>query len=184
MWTNPIINTIKRLERKWRRKYYEYKVKKQVSSMGTGIYVGGNTILTDNTKLGDNTHFNGMTVWGLGQVEIGDNFRSGPGCDIRTMTHKYNGETLPYDTTWVVEDVVVEDNVWFGEDVTVLPGNVIKEGAIIQAESVVVNDIPKCAIAGGHPAKVFKYREEEQYERLKNEGRFINSWNDISYEYQ
>lgn len=46
----------------------------------------------------------------------------------------------------------------------VLGGVIIREGAIIQAAgSVVVDDIPKCAIAGGHPAKVFKYRDREHY---------------------
>jgi len=48
----------------------------------------------------------------------------------------------------------------------------IGEGAIIQAGSVVVNDIPKYTIAGGHPAKVFKYRDAAHYERLKEEGKF------------
>jgi acetyltransferase-like isoleucine patch superfamily enzyme len=49
---------------------------------------------------------------------------------------------------------------------------VIEEGAIIQAGSVVVNDIPYCAIAGGSPAKVFKYRNIDHYELLKSQGKF------------
>ena len=51
-------------------------------------------------------------------------------------------------------------------------GVTIGEGAIIQAGSVVVSDIPKYAIAGGHPAKVFKYRDIDHYERLKAEAKF------------
>lgn len=51
-------------------------------------------------------------------------------------------------------------------------GVLIGEGAIIQAGSVVVSDIPACAIAGGHPAKVFKFRDKEHYYRLKEEGKF------------
>jgi acetyltransferase-like isoleucine patch superfamily enzyme len=56
--------------------------------------------------------------------------------------------------------------------VIVLPGVTIGEGAIIQAGSVVVKDIEKCAIAGGHPAKTFKYRDTEHYEKLKKEKKF------------
>lgn len=56
--------------------------------------------------------------------------------------------------------------------VIVLGGVTIGEGAIIQAGSVVVSDIPDCAIAGGHPAKVFKDRDQDHYHRLKQEGRF------------
>ena len=51
-------------------------------------------------------------------------------------------------------------------------GVTIGEGAIIQAGSVVVSNIPKYAIAVGHPAKVFKYRDIEHYKKLKEEGKF------------
>ena len=174
---NAVLSQIKwiteALGRKIRRKYYTYRVKRQVASMESEPYVGGPTKLTEHTVLGRNTHFNGMTVWGEGTVKIGDNFHSGPGCTIRTITHNYDtGEAIPYDSTWTVEDVIIEDNVWIGQDVMVLPGVTIEEGAIIQAGSVVVSDIPKCAIAGGHPAEVFSHRDEEHYERLKSEGKF------------
>ena len=33
-------------------------------------------------------------------------------------------------------------------------------------------DIEKYGIAGGHPAKVFKYRDIDHYEKLKKEGKF------------
>lgn len=59
-----------------------------------------------------------------------------------------------------------------GNRVIVLGGVRIGEGAIVQAGSCVVSDLPKCSIAGGHPAKVFKYRDVEHYETLKAEERF------------
>ena len=68
---------------------------------------------------------------------------------------------------------MIEDNVWLGQNVTILQGIKIGEGAIIQAGSVVVSDIPSCSIAGGHPAKVFKKRNEEHYYKLKQEERFF-----------
>jgi len=67
---------------------------------------------------------------------------------------------------------LIEDNVWLGHRVIILGGVTIGEGAIIQAGSVVVKDIPKYAIAGGHPAKVFKYRDIKHYNRLKKEKKF------------
>ena len=54
----------------------------------------------------------------------------------------------------------------------VLPGVTMGEGAIVQAGSVVVKDIPKCAIVGGHPANVFSSRDVDHYEKLKKEGKF------------
>jgi len=38
--------------------------------------------------------------------------------------------------------------------------------------AVVVNDIPKNAIAGGNPATVFKMRNLEHFEQLKKERKF------------
>lgn len=48
----------------------------------------------------------------------------------------------------------------------------IGEGAVIQAGSVVCKDVPALAIAGGHPAIPFKYRDKEHYDRLKAEEKF------------
>lgn len=55
-------------------------------------------------------------------------------------------------------NIVVEDDVWLGEGVTVLSGVRIGQGAVIAAGAVVAKDIPPYAIAGGVPAKVIKYR--------------------------
>jgi acetyltransferase-like isoleucine patch superfamily enzyme len=72
----------------------------------------------------------------------------------------------------VYKDITIEDQVWLGSRVIVLGSVSIGEGAIIQAGSVVVKDIPKYAIAGGNPCKVFKYRDIEHYEKLKKERKF------------
>ncbi|MFC2081649.1 acyltransferase [Candidatus Bipolaricaulota bacterium] len=114
-----------------------------------------------------------MLITGGGRVEIGDNFHSGPECVIIAHNHNYDsGSAIPYDGTYISKPVTIEDNVWLGTRVIVLGGVTIGEGAIIQAGSVVVRDIPACAIAGGHPAKVFKWRDREHYERLKAERSF------------
>lgn len=55
----------------------------------------------------------------------------------------------------------------------ILGGVTLGEGCIIQAGSVVSRSIPACGIAGGNPAQVFKYRDIEHYELLKNECEFL-----------
>ena len=121
---------------------------------------------------GDNVHFNGMKISGPGAVHLGSNFHSGRDCLIISGSHNYEGTALPYDVTYVSRDIRIEDNVWLGDRVIVLGGAVIEEGAIIQAGSVVVGRIPRCAIAGGHPARAFKTRDVDRYERLKAAGLF------------
>jgi lipopolysaccharide O-acetyltransferase len=52
--------------------------------------------------------------------------------------------------------VIISDNVWIGEMVSVLPGVTIGAGSVIGANSVVTKDIPPCSIAVGNPAKIVK----------------------------
>ena len=146
-----------------------------VKSHHNELFVSGKgpgTVLSSNTILGRNPNFNGLVINGCGRVSFGDNFHSGIGCLIITQNHNYLGDAIPYDSTYIVKDVTIGDNVWLGDRVIILGGVTIGEGAIIQAGSVVVKDIPPLAIAGGHPAIPFKYRDKEHYYRLKSEKKF------------
>ncbi len=114
-----------------------------------------------------------MKIYGKGKVVIGDNFHSGRDCHMFTSYHNYDfGVAIPYDNTYIHKDIIIEANVWLGQGVMILGGVTIGEGAIIQAGSVVVKSIPKYAIAGGHPAIVFKHRNIEHYQKLKEAGKF------------
>ena len=149
-------------------------VKVKIKNYGQDLRVNKLSVVTKSTKLGDNVNFNGMHISGKGKVEIGNNFHSGTECMIITSFHNYdNGCRIPYDDTYISKDVTIEDNVWLGSRVIILGGVHIGEGAIVQAGSVVVNDIPPCGIAGGHPAKVFKWRDMEHYNKLKAEKMFF-----------
>jgi virginiamycin A acetyltransferase len=55
-------------------------------------------------------------------------------------------------------DTVVSNDVWFGYRTMVMPGVRIGNGAIIASGSVVVDEIPDYAIAGGNPARVIRRR--------------------------
>lgn len=152
--------------------FYKKNVERVCKSFEAPLRVNGPTFVTKNTTLGKNVSFNGMIISGNGKVIIGDNFHSGKGCKILTQIHNYEGNALPYDEKIILKHVQIGNNVWFGEDVTVLGSVTIGEGAIIQAGSVVVSDIPNLAIAGGHPAKVFKQRDKAHYYRLLAEKKF------------
>lgn len=112
-----------------------------------------------------------MDISGCGHVYIGNNFHSGIDCMMITQIHNYEGDKIPYDSTYICKDISIGDNVWLGNRVIVL-GVVIGEGSMVQAGSVVVSDVPKYSIVGGHPARVFSYRDISHYERLKSEGKF------------
>lgn len=56
------------------------------------------------------------------------------------------------------KDVVIEEDVWVGANVTILAGVKIGRGSIIGASSVCRKNIPPYAIIVGNPAKVVGYR--------------------------
>ncbi|MNT86371.1 putative acetyltransferase [compost metagenome] len=57
---------------------------------------------------------------------------------------------------------MVGNNVWFGGNVTVLPGVTIGDNSIIGAGSVVTKDIPANVVAVGNPCKVIRKVKQEQ----------------------
>ena len=60
------------------------------------------------------------------------------------------------------KDCLIGNDVWIGVGVVVLRGVTIGDGVVIGANSVVTKDIPPFAIAVGSPAKVIKYRFNEE----------------------
>ena len=57
--------------------------------------------------------------------------------------------------------------MWIGQYSTILSGVNIGDGAIIGANSLVTKDVPPYAVVGGNPAKLIKYRfDEETIEKL------------------
>lgn len=59
------------------------------------------------------------------------------------------------------QNVIIENDVWIGANSVIMPGVKIGNGAIIGANAVVTKDVPDYAIVGGVPAKVIKYRFNE-----------------------
>jgi acetyltransferase-like isoleucine patch superfamily enzyme len=58
-------------------------------------------------------------------------------------------------------DVRIGNDVWWGGYSTVMSGVNIGDGAVIAACAVVTKDVPPYAIVGGNPAKLIRYRFDE-----------------------
>ena len=142
------------------------KIIKKAKYLGKNIVINDKVKINSNTYIGNNVGINGLIIRENGEVKIGNNVSIAKGCLILTGNHNYN-TGLPYGKENIYKKVKIEDNVWIGQNVTILGGVTIGEGAIIQAGSVVVWDIPKLALAGGNPAKPFKYRDEDLYKEMK-----------------
>jgi virginiamycin A acetyltransferase len=57
---------------------------------------------------------------------------------------------------------VIGNDVWIGQNVTIMPGVKVGDGAIIAANSTVVKSIEPYTIYGGNPAKFIKKRFSDE----------------------
>lgn len=93
---------------------------------------------------------------------------------IGAMEHDYNDvSTSTHLSYGGYRDRIthIGDDVWIGAQCVVRQGVTIGQGAVIGANSFVNKDIPPYAIAFGSPAKVYKYRfEEDQIKKIKESG--------------
>lgn len=63
-------------------------------------------------------------------------------------------------------DTVVGNDVWIGQNATILPGVHIGDGAIIGLNSVVGSDVPPYTVVAGNPARVIRRRFDDELTAL------------------
>jgi acetyltransferase-like isoleucine patch superfamily enzyme len=114
----------------------------------------------ENVQINDYVH-----IAAVQSIKIGNNVLIASKVFISDHNHGYynnpnqphsNPFTPPAQRLLSEKPVIIEDNVWIGEFVCIMPGVCIKEGAIIGAMSVVTKTIPAYSIAVGSPAQVIK----------------------------
>ncbi|MEO3405655.1 sugar O-acetyltransferase [Mucilaginibacter sp. CAU 1740] len=122
---------------------------------GRHIAIGNNVIININCTFVD-----------CNKIEIGNNVLIASNVQIYTATHPVNtperlvadwheDSDLPYFRTYALP-VKIEDNVWIGGGVIILPGVTIGKNSVIGAGSVVTRSIPENSVAVGNPCRVIR----------------------------
>ncbi|MDH5880203.1 acyltransferase [Vibrio sp. S/42/10] len=104
-----------------------------------------------------------------GKVIISDNVRIAGGAFL----FGYSGHPLDAkrraagegDDPQQIGDIVLEQDVWLGTNVTIKGGVTIGEGAVVAAGSVVTKNIPSFSIAAGNPARVVGQIKSEEVKK-------------------
>lgn len=156
--------------------YFEH-TKKDFRHLGENSIIHPNCFFSHKNRviIKNNTQIHGGSYFHCqGGLYIGNNVGIAYGCTILTAEHKFrHAQAIPYDPSIIAKPVYINDNVWIGAKVCVMPGVEIGEGAIIGIGSVVTKSVPPCAIAFGNPATIMGYRDKEEYEKNKNEKNFV-----------
>ncbi len=114
-------------------------------------------------RLGDRSAI-GMDALVIGPLTVGKDVMMGPRCILLASSHDSDSVDQAMNSQGFKADqpIVVEDDVWLGAGVVVLPGRRIGRGSIIGAGSVVAHDVPPYSVAAGNPARVVKDRRGPQ----------------------
>lgn len=144
-------------------------MKQGMISCGEKTKIGANCELKPlkNIQLGNRVEIGPRALFWTtrAKIIIGDDVIFGPGVTIITGDHPTNikGCTInsikdsdkPEECD---QDVIIDNDVWIGCNVTILKGVHIHTGAIIAAGSVVTKDVEEYCIFGGVPSKLIKKR--------------------------
>ena len=109
--------------------------------------------------LGDNSGL-GVDCELIGDVQIGRNVMMGPRVTIITINHGFRELGVP-----MIEQghsgtrpVIIDDDVWIGVGVIILPGVRVGRGAVVGAGAVVTKSVEPWSVVGGNPARVIGTR--------------------------
>lgn len=111
-------------------------------------------------EVGEGTYFADDLIITLayanrGHLHLGQRVSIGPKCVLVLAAHANNSKVkqqLQEKQRWIT----IEDDVWLGAGVIVLPEVTIGEGSVIGAGAVVTKDVPPHSVAVGNPARVIK----------------------------
>ncbi|MBR1858587.1 MAG: CatB-related O-acetyltransferase [Selenomonadaceae bacterium] len=157
---------------------YKLEFKDNSSTIYPRTYNANDRII----ELGKKSYIVSSTIEGRGLIQIGH--FSSIGWDVvfemaLNNDHHYRNISsygicrldwqLPrksYFTEESLGNLYIGSDVWIGRGCRIKASNsdkplIIGNGAIIAADSVVVNNIPPFAIVGGNPAKIIKYRFDQ-----------------------
>lgn len=119
-------------------------------------------IFKGNIEIGANSYFNSgkISTGYKSKVIIGEWCAIGHNVNIHAITHDPESATGPEKLRSSNEaSIVINDNVWIGSNVIILPGIHVGKNSVIGANAVVTRTVPENAIVGGVPAKVIRHKK-------------------------
>jgi acetyltransferase-like isoleucine patch superfamily enzyme len=129
---------------------------------GTDIrrYTRLNAGFAGNIRIGRNVLLDqGTVLMAQHAITIGNDVLIAAYCFIVDFNHAFTDKNKRIiKQGYVAAPIVIEDDVWIGAHVMILPGVHIGKGAVVGAGSVVTKNVKAYQVVAGNPAKVIKKR--------------------------
>lgn len=107
-----------------------------------------------NIRVGRNVFINhACEFMDRGGITIEDDVLIGPKVNLVTINHPLDPANR---RSTYCASIVIKRGAWLGAAVSVMPGVVIGENAVIAANAVVTDDVADNAVVGGVPARLIK----------------------------
>ena len=138
--------------------------------MGENVNIEKGAKINKTIKIGDNSSIGIDCVLQL-DVIIGKDVMMGPETLIYTQNHETKRTDIHMIEQGMTETnpVIIEDDVWIGRRVIILPGVRVGRGSILGAGTIVAKNIPPYSVVVGNPGRVIKNRKEnlKDYEKVR-----------------
>ena len=116
--------------------------------------------------IGEWCHINsGCVLYSGNGITLGKHVLIAANCTLAPVNHSYNDlQKMIFEQGFMASKggIVIEDDVWIGANSVILDGTTIKSGVIVAAGSVVKGVLKNYGIYAGTPAKLIKFRSEEE----------------------
>lgn len=144
---------------RYRRESFKTCGPKVLIHDGTTIYNPENVSFDSEIYIGP-----GCTLFGHGGITFGRGVVLGESVRVLASNHRYDApdqQMLPFDSAHVVAPVLIGDYVWVGSYSIILPGVQLAPYSVIGAGSVVTKNTEPFGIYAGNPARLLKYRNNQ-----------------------
>ena len=124
----------------------EISIKKGNLELGSSIFTRRHVTFRaeyGNLKIGTSFFNQGCNITAMKNIVIGDECLFGPNVIIVDHDHDYSYLDNKRGNNYLMDDIIIGNNVWIGANTIILRGSIIEDGAVIGAGSVIKGFVDK-----------------------------------------